>query len=436
MGISTDATSAGPSKKKPFYYGLFFQVIVAVVLGVLVGLVRPDIGAEMKPLGDAFINLIKMMIAPIIFCTIVTGIASVGDMKEAGRIGIKALFYFEVVTAVPLVMGLVAVHMFEPGSGMALNAAVNQDALAQVQQKTSQGMQSTTDFFMNIIPHTFVSAFTEGQILQVLLVALLFAFGVSHMGEKGKPIVQAIETISHPIFNIISMIVKLAPIGVFGAMAFSVSKFGLASLADLGGLMLLFFATCILFVVVVLGGIMHFYCKLSLWQFIKYIREELMISFGTASSEAVLPRMIDRMTHMGCARPVVGMVLPTGYSFNLDGTTLYLSLAAMFVAYACGIELSWGQQLTLLGVLMVTSKGAAAVYGAAFVVLAATLNSLHVFPPETMAIALALLFSIDRIMAPGRVLTNLIGNGVATLVIAKWENELDHATAKRVLAEA
>lgn len=432
---STVAIPAAKAKK-PFYKGLFFQVMVAVVAGILVGLWHPEFGETLKPLGDAFIKLIKMMIGPIIFCTIVTGIANIGDMKEAGRIGIKALIYFEVLTTIPLIMGLVAVHMFEPGAGMALSANVDADALSKVHETTAKGMQSTSEFLMNIIPHTFISAFTDGQILQVLLVALLFAFGVSMMGEKGKPITRAIEEISHPIFNIISLIIVLAPIGVFGAMAYSVSKFGIQSLAQLGSLMLIFFGACILFVAVVLGGVMRLYCKLSLWQFIKYIREELVISFGTASSEAVLPRMIDKMTHLGCARPVVGMVLPTGYSFNLDGTTLYLSLAAMFIAYATGVELTLSQQVTLLVVLMLTSKGAAAVYGAAFVVLAATLNSLQVFPHDAMAIGLALLFSIDRIMAPGRVLTNLIGNGVATLVIAKWENELDYDLAKKTLAEA
>lgn len=421
-------------RNKAWYKDLFAQVMIAVVLGVALGHYYPEIGADFKPLGDAFINLIKMMIGPIIFCTIVTGIAGVGSMKEAGRVGIKALVYFEVVTTIALLIGMVAVHVFEPGTGMAINAAANPDALAAVKAKSAEHMTTTTEFLMNIIPHTFVSAFTEGQILQVLLVALLFSAGVGMMGGKGKPIVEAIETVSHAIFNIISVIIKLAPIGVFGAMAFSVSKFGVGSLADLGALMLVFFGSCIAFVIIVLGGIMRLYCRLSLWQFIRYIREELVISFGTASSEAVLPRMLDKMVALGCEKPVVGMVLPTGYSFNLDGTTLYLSLAALFVSYATGVELSIWQQVTLISVLLVTSKGAAAVYGAAFVVLAATLNSLQVFPKDQMAVAMALLFSIDRIMAPGRVLTNLIGNGVATIVVAKWEGALDHAQAKAILA--
>lgn len=420
-------------KRKRWYQDLFVQVLIAVALGVAIGHYFPETGEDFKPLGDAFINLIKMMIGPIIFCTVVTGIAGIGNMKQAGRVGLKALLYFEVVTTIALLIGIVAAHVFQPGVGMAMNGAADTEALTFVKGKSTEHMASTTEFLMNIIPHTFVSAFTEGQILQVLLVALLFSAGVAMMGKKGRPITDAVETVSHAIFNIISLIIKLAPIGVFGAMAYSVSKFGVGSLASLGGLMLVFFGACIGFVMVVLGGVMRFYCKLSLWQLIRYIREELVISFGTASSEAVLPRMLDKMTALGCAKPVVGMVLPTGYSFNLDGTTLYLSLAAIFVSYATGVELSVWQQLTLIGVLLVTSKGAAAVYGAAFVVLAATLGSLGVFPPEQMAVALALLFSIDRIMAPGRVLTNLIGNGVATLVVAKWEKSLDHAKAKAIL---
>ncbi len=424
---------AAPAKK-PWYRDLFAQVMIAVVLGVSLGHYYPEHGADFKPLGDAFINLIKMMIGPIIFCTIVTGIAGIGNMKQAGRVGIKALIYFEIVTTLALLIGIVAVHMFQPGSGMALSGNVDAGALAAVKAKAAEHMTTTTEFLMNIIPHTFISAFTEGQILQVLLIALFFSAGVSMMGEKGKPIVAGIDSVSHVIFNIISLIVKLAPIGVFGAMAYSVSKFGIGSLKELGSLMAVFFGSCILFVIIVLGGIMKCYCRLPFFKFLRYIREELVISFGTASSEVVLPRMIDKMTALGCARPVVGMVLPTGYSFNLDGTTLYLSLAAMFVSYATGIELSIGQQATLIAVLLITSKGAAAVYGAAFVVLAATLNTLQVFPAEQMAIGLALLFSIDRIMAPGRVLTNLIGNGIATIVIAKWENALDHDRAKAILS--
>lgn len=435
MPISLPPAAPTRKPRKPWYKDLFAQVMIAVALGVIVGHFFPAWGANLKPLGDAFINLIKMMIGPIIFCTIVSGIAGIGDMRQAGRVGLKALLYFEVVTTFALVLGIVAMHIFQPGAGMALGGGADAESLSFIQKKSGEHMATTTEFLMNIIPHTFISAFTEGQILQVLLVALFFAAGLSMMKERGEPIHRAIEEVSHVVFNIITLIVKLAPIGVFGALAYSVSKFGIGSLKDLGMLMLVFFGACIAFVLFVLYPIMRFYCGLPLFKYMRYIREELVISFGTASSETVLPRMIEKLTNLGCARPVVGMVLPTGYSFNLDGTTLYLSLAALFVSYATGIELSIWQQLTLIAVLMVTSKGAAAVYGAAFVVLAATLNSLQVFPPEQMTVALALLFSIDRIMAPGRVLTNLIGNGIATIVIAKWEGQLDHARARQVLSE-
>lgn len=432
MAMPSAATADKP--KKPWYRDLFAQVLIALFSGIAIGHYAPETGEALKPLGDAFINLIKMMIGPIIFCTIVTGVAGIGNMRQAGRVGIKALIYFELVTTIALLIGIMAVHTFQPGAGMAISHSIDSESLAMVKEKTAEHLMTTTEFMLNIIPKTFVSGLTDGQILQVLCVALFFAAGLAMMGEKGKPVSDGIEALSHVVFNIITMIVKLAPFGVLGATAFAVSKFGVSSLADLGGLMLVFFGSCIAFIVVILGTVMKLYCRLSLFQFLRYIREEIAISFGTASSETVLPRMIDKMTALGCARPVVGMVLPTGYSFNLDGTTLYLSMAAMFVAYATGIDLTHWQEATLIGILLITSKGAAAVFGAAFVVLAATLNALQVFPEDQMAVALALLFSIDRIMAPGRVLTNLIGNGVATLVVSKWENALDYDQAKAILA--
>jgi aerobic C4-dicarboxylate transport protein len=425
-------TETPPKKKKPFYRDLFFQVIVGVLAGILLGHFNPEFAVKMEPLGKGFINLIKMMIAPIIFCTIVTGVAGMGDMKQVGRVGVKSLIYFEVITTLALVLGMVIVHIYQPGSG--LNISPDVGMIETVKTKAHSELTSTTDFFLNIIPHTMVSAFSEGEILQVLLVALLFAAGVTMMGEKGRPIVGFIDSLSHVIFNIIAIIIKLAPLGAFGAMAYSVGKFGVGSLVDLGQLMLVFFGTCIMFVTVVMGGIMHFYCRLSIWQFIKYIREELVIVFGTASSETVLPRMMDKLTAMGCSKPVVGMVIPTGYSFNLDGTSIYLTLAAMFIAYATQTEITLGHQITLLGVLLLTSKGAAGVYGSAFVVLAATLSSVKIFPEEALMVGLALLFAIDRFMATGRALTNLIGNGVATIVIAKWEKQLDHGRATAVLS--
>jgi len=422
---------AKPSRK-PFHKDLFFQVIAATILGVLVGHFLPGVGLSLKPLGDAFINLIKMMIGPIIFCTVVSGIAGMENLKQAGRVGIKALLYFEVVTVLVLLIGMAAVHIFRPGRGMVMGGA-DISALNALKAKVG-APTSTIDFLMNIIPHTFFSAFTDGQLLQVVLVALLFSSGLAIMGAKGKAITQSIDLFSRAVFNIIGLIVKLAPIGVFGAMAYSVSKFGVASLQNLGELMAIFFGACVFFVIFILGAIMRFYCRLSLWGFIRYIREEIMICFGTASSETVLPRMMDKLMALGCEKQVVGMVLPTGYAFNLDGTSLYLALATMFIAYATGIDLSWGQQATVLAILLVTSKGTAAIYGTAFIVLSATLSALHVFPEDKLAVALALLFSIDRIMAPGRVITNLIGNGVATIFIARWEGKLEYSQAKSILS--
>ena len=434
--MALQTTASAPKAKKPFYKDLFFQVMLAVALGVIVGHYFPDFGVQMKPLGDAFINLIKMMIGPIIFCTVVSGVAGVGNMKQAGRVGIKALIYFEIVTTFALAFGMMAIWFYTPSPDLA-QISVDTSELQRVTAKAASSVTSSTSgFLMGIIPHTLVSAFTEGQILQVLLVALFFAAGLTMMGEQGKPIVRGIELVATVVFNIVSLIIKLAPLGVFGAIAFSVSKFGVGALRDLGEVMLLFFIACISFAIVVLGSIMRFYCKLSLWKLIRYIREEMMISFGTASTESVLPRMIDKLTHLGCSRPVVGMVLPTGYSFNLDGTTLYLSMAALFVAKVAGVELTWGQEALIFGILLVTSKGAAAVYGAAFVVLAATLHTVQVIPEDKMAMGLALLFAIDRIMATGRVLTNLVGNSVATIVMAKSENALDYDRAKKLLDEA
>ncbi len=453
MASPTASTAAGHSpkrRKKPFYRDLFFQVVVAVILGVLVGHFAPCQGVKFKPLGDGFIKLIKMMIGPIIFCTIVCGIAGMKDMKHAGRVGMKAILYFEVLTTLALIIGLLTMQVFHPGQGMVTNqpdanplAALSAStsscqgtvvSMDEIKSKASTKLHSTTDFFLDIIPKTFGSAFTDGEILQVLLVALLFSGGVGMMGRKGRMIVKSVEQLSHVFFNIIGVIVKLAPIGVFGAMSYSVSKFGIGSLADLGELILVFFGTLVFFIIVVLGSILRFYCKLSIFQFIRYIREELLIVFGTSSSETVLPRMIDKLTALGCARPVVGMVLPTGYSFNLDGSSLYFTLAAMFIAHATGVEISFGQQLMLLGVLLVTSKGAAGVYGSAFVVLAATLDTFPMFDKDKLMIGLALLFAIDRVMSVGRALTNLIGNGVATIVVSKWEKDLDYAQAKAILS--
>jgi len=419
------------SAKKPFYKDLFLQVAIAAALGILAGHFFPLEAASLKPLGDAFIALIRMMIGPIIFCTIVGGIAGMDSLKHAGRVGIKALVYFEILTMLVLVMGAVTAHLFLSHPNIALiKTAMHPEVLP------AAGEVHTTliEFIMNIIPHTFFSAFTDGQILQVVLTALLFSAGLTMMNGSGGKIVRAVGLFSNTVFNIIGLIVKLAPIGVFGAMAYSVSKFGVASLQNLGLLIAVFFSACIVFVILVLGATMQFYCKLSLWQFIRYLAEEIMICFGTASSETVLPRLMDKLMALGCPKEVVGMVVPTGYSFNLTGTGLYLALAAIFSAYATGVDLTLGQEATILGLLMITSKGTAAVYGTAFIILSGTLNAMKIFPEDKLAVVLALLFSIDRIMAPGRVITNLIGNGVATLLIAKWEGMLDYGTARAVLS--
>jgi len=409
------------------------QVLIAMALGMVVGYLFPEYGDSLKTLGDGFINLIKMMIGPIIFCTIVTGIAGVENMRHAGRVGIKALIYFEVVTTVALIIGLFAAHLINFTGPPAFTANIDPSLLETVHKKAETHLQTTGEFLLAIIPHTFFSAFTEGNILQVLLIALLVAAGIMMSGERCKPAVHAIDTLSKIVFNIVTLIVKLAPVGVFGAVAYAISKFGFSTFKDLGIFILIFFSACVAFVLVILGAIMRFYCGLSVTKFIRYIREEIAISFGTASSETVLPRMLDKLTALGCARPVVGMVIPTGYSFNLDGTTLYLSLAAIFIGHCTGVDMTVWQQVSILAVLLVTSKGAAGVYGSGFVVLAATISTFHIFPEDKLAIVMALLFSVDRIVAPGRVLTNLIGNGVATIAIAKWERQLDHSRAKEML---
>ncbi len=433
---ASGSASGSYGAKKPWYRGLFAQVLIAMFLGGMVGKYLPQYGDELKMLGDAFINLIKMIIGPIIFCTIVTGVAGVENLRHAGRVGVKALIYFEVVTTIALVVGLFAAHILNMSGTMTLATDIDPSTLETVQKKASSHLATTGEFLMSIIPHTFFSALTEGNILQVLLIALLFSAGIMMAGEKGRPAVAAIDVLSKIVFNIVSVIVTVAPIGVFGAVAYSVSKFGFGTFRDLGLFAVIFLVSCVFFIFVVMGAIMRFYCGLSINKFLLYIRQEIAIAFGTASSETVLPHMIEKMTDLGCARPVVGMVIPTGYSFNLDGTTLYMALAAIFVAHATGVDLTIVDQLGIMLVLMLTSKGAAGVFGSGFVVLAATVSTLDKFPPDKLAIVLAMLFSIDRLVAPGRVLTNLIGNGIATIAVAKWEGQLDHARAKEMLDKA
>ncbi|MGL6047229.1 MAG: dicarboxylate/amino acid:cation symporter, partial [Vogesella sp.] len=413
---------------KPFYKTLYFQVIVAIILGVMLGHFMPELGAKLKPLGDGFIKLVKMMIAPIIFCTIVVGIAGMEDMKKVGRVGGKALLYFEVVTTVALAIGLLVVNFVQPGAGMNVDpATLDTGAIAKYTEKAAG--QSTVDFILHIIPQSAVGAFAEGEILQVLLFSVLFGAGLSMMGEQGKPVLGFFEKVSHVLFAMIGFIMKLAPIGAFGAMAFTIGKYGVSSLVQLASLMGTFYLTCVLFVGLVLGSIARFY-GFSVWKLIKYIKEELMIVLGTSSSESALPRLMAKLEQLGCAKPVVGLVVPTGYSFNLDGTSIYLTMAAIFIAQACNIDLTLTQELTILGVLLLTSKGAAGVTGSGFITLAATLAVV----PEIPVAGLALILGIDRFMSEARAITNLIGNAVATVVVAKWENSLDAGQMARELA--
>ena len=415
MSPSTSPAAA----KKPLYRSLYLQVITAVIIGVLLGHFYPSVGETMKPLGDGFIKLIKMIIAPIIFCTVVIGIAGMEDMKKVGKTGGLALLYFEVVSTIALIVGLVLVNVLKPGAGMNIDpATIDTKSIAAY---TGPGkMEGTVDFLLHVIPNTVVDAFAKGEVLQVLLVAVLFGFALHRFGGRGTLVFDVIEKGSHVLFGMVNMIMKLAPIGAFGAMSFTIGKYGIASLFSLGKLMGVFYLTCLLFVFVVLGTIARFH-GFSIWKFIKYIKEELLIVLGTSSSESVLPRMMEKMENLGARKTCVGLVIPTGYSFNLDGTSIYLTMAAVFIAQATNTDMTLTQELTLLAVLLLTSKGAAGVTGSGFIVLAATLSAVGHVPVA----GLALILGIDRFMSEARALTNLVGNGVATIVVAKWTNELD-----------
>jgi aerobic C4-dicarboxylate transport protein len=406
--------------KKPFYKILYVQVLFAILCGVLLGVFYPKLAMDMKPLGDGFIKLIKMIIAPVIFCTVVAGIAGMQDMKKVGRVGGKALLYFEVVSTFALAIGLIVANLVRPGDGFNANpATLDTKAIAEFTNKAKS--QSTVDFVMNIIPNTFVDAFAKGEILQVLLIAILFGFALSMLGARGKPITKFIDDLSHVIFGVVGIVMKVAPIGAFGAMAFTIGKFGIASLLPLAKLMGSFYLTCGLFVFVVLGLIARF-TGFSIFRFVSYIKEELLIVLGTSSSESALPALMRKLEKLGCSKSVVGLVVPTGYSFNLDGTNIYMTMAALFVAQATNTELTIWQELTILGVAMLTSKGASGITGAGFITLAATLAVVPTIPVAGMA----LILGIDRFMSECRALTNFIGNGVATIVVSKWEHELDH----------
>jgi aerobic C4-dicarboxylate transport protein len=413
--------------KKKFYASLYFQVITAIVIGILLGHFYPDTGAAMKPLGDGFIKLIKMIIAPIIFCTVVIGIAGMEDMKKVGKTGGLALLYFEVVTTIALVIGFVVIHLVQPGVGMNVDpAALDTKALSAY---TAPGkMKGAVDSLLDVIPSSAVGAFAQGEILQVLLFALLFGFALHKFGGKGTLVYDVIDKTSHVLFGIVGIIMRAAPIGAFGAMAFTIGKYGIHTLMQLGMLMGTFYTTCLLFVFGALGFIAYLH-GFSIWKFIQYIKEELFIVLGTSSSESVLPRMMVKMENLGCTKSTVGLVIPTGYSFNLDGTCIYLTMAAIFMAQAMNIPLSLWDEFALIAVLLITSKGAAGVTGSGFIVLAATLASTGTVPVA----GLALILGIDRFMSEARALTNLVGNGVATVVVAKWSKELDVEKMKRVL---
>ena len=410
----------------PFYRTLYFRVIVGIAAGVALGCFQPAAGAAMKPLGDGFIKLIRMMIAPVIFLTVVTGIARIGDLHKLGRVGLKALLYFEVVTTAALLVGFGVVKAVQPGTGINATAATL-DAGA-VQQYTSSAKQlHAADFFLHMIPDTLIGAFANGEILQVLVVAILFGIALAAYRER-QPLIDAAGSLTHLTFNVIALIMKVAPLGAFGAMAFTIGKYGLKTLVPLGKLLLCVYLTSGLFVFLVLGTIARVH-GFSIWKFIKYIKEELLLVLGTSSSEVALPRIILKLERLGCSESVVGLVVPSGYSFNLDGTAIYLTIAALFVAQATNTVLTGGQEFTMLMVLMLTSKGAAAVTGGGFITLAATLSSLGTVPVA----GIALLLGVDRFMSEMRALTNLVGNGVATIVVAIWEGEFDRDRANRVL---
>jgi aerobic C4-dicarboxylate transport protein len=413
--------------RKSIFRHLYAQVLVAILLGAIIGYFYPGFGVKLKPLGDGFIKLIRMVVAPIIFTTVVLGIAGISDLKRVGRIGIKALVYFEVMTTLALMIGWLVVKAVQPGTGV--NADLSALDTSKLQTYvTAAKTHGVVEFLLNIIPTSIVGAFAQGDILQVLFISVLFGIALGALGEANRPVVYALEQVSNALMKIIGMIVRLAPIAALGAIAFMVGEFGIKSLVSVGKLMACMYITCLLFICVLLGFLMRL-SGVSLWKFIKYIREEIFIVLGTASSESVLPRLMTKLEAFGCSQSLVRLVVPGGYSFNLDGSSIYLTMGALFIAQATNAHLTFGQELTLLAVCLVTSKGAAGVTGSGFITLAATLSSMHTIPIEGMV----LILGVDRLMSEARAVTNLIGNGVATVVIARWENDFDDATAARVL---
>ncbi|MFZ4875653.1 C4-dicarboxylate transporter DctA [Janthinobacterium sp. Mn2066] len=407
---------------------LYIQVIIGLAAGILLGYFYPDIGVELKPLGDLFIKLIKMLLAPIIFASVVVGIARMGSVRETGRVGAKAMLYFEICSTLSLAFSLIVVNLMKPGVGM--NIDPTHIDTASIKSYTLAAQHHTTlEFLMNIVPNSVVGAFAQGDMLQIILFSLLFSFALNRLGSKVTPLIDGLDMFLHGMFGVVRIVMHLAPIGAFGGIAFTIAKYGIGTLNSFAELMAAVYLTCILFVVLVLGTVMR-YCRVPLWGFLKYIKDEILIVLGTASTEAVLPQMMQKMEAMGCQKKVVGLVLPTGYTFNADGTAIYLAMAAIFIAQATNIDLTIWEQLGILGVMMLTSKGSAGVAGAGFVALAATLASMHKIPLS----GLVLLVGIDRFLNEARAVTNLIGNGVATIAVARWEGALDLEQMKRAFA--
>jgi aerobic C4-dicarboxylate transport protein len=426
--VPISVTARPSAKKKPFYVTLWGQVLIGVALAIVFGYLYPAKATQMKPLGDAFIRLITMIITLIIFCTVVSGIAGMENMKKVGRIGGKALLYFEVVSTLALLIGMLVGNLTHPGSGLNVNPATL-DAKVVASYAGQAKAQSVTDFLMNIIPTTMVDAFARGNILQVLLVAILFGFALAIVGERSKPVVEFFDALTHAVFGVVNILMRFAPIGVFGAMAFTVGQYGIASLKPLAKLIGVFYLTSILFVLVVLG-LVAWAVGFNIIRFLLYIKEEIVLVLATSSSDPALPTLMSKMEKLGCSKSLVGLVVPTGYTFNTDGSSLYMTMAALFVAQATNIHLTLGQQFTIFGVAVLTSKGASGVTGAAFIALVATLMVIPTIPVAGMALVLG----IDRFMSMSRAVVNMIGNGVATLVVARWEHELDRKTLQQNLA--
>jgi len=415
--------------KSRWYSQLYVQVLIGIVIGAAIGHFEPQFGAKLQPFADGFIKLIKMLLAPIIFGTVVVGIAKMGSIKEVGRIGVKALLYFEILSTIALVIGLIVVNVVKPGAGMNINATtLDASAIAKYSQAASE-QGGTIDFFLNIIPGTFIGAFSNGVMLQVILISVLMGIALVQMGETSKPLINTIDLFLQGLFKIVAMVMRLAPIGAGAGMAFTIGKYGIGTLLSLGQLLVALYVTTLIFIVVVLGTVAR-WSGMPLMQFLRYFKDEILITLGTCSTEAVLPRMMVKLEKLGCKKSVVGMVLPTGYAFNADGTCIYLTMAAIFIAQATNTPLTFMDQMILLGVFLLTSKGSAGVAGAGFITLAATLTTIHSIP----LVGLVLLLGIDRFLNEARAVTNLIGNGSGTIAIAKWDNSFDVEACEREIA--